>query len=145
LGDRAQAHNSSDYATCVYAQGKTMKSASDPAAMPEEKRAIAPGASPTLALTDCVEIDSNFVQLPGFPGTDARPEPATVRWVADLRCPSCGLIKRKVQLEPFGRKILQCPDCDIRRWDRNDLIEAVIVLLSLPILIAIAFLAFHIR
>jgi hypothetical protein len=120
-----------------------MKSPRDPL-MQQEKRATALSASLTNTLTECVELDFSPTRSPGFPETEAGQFHGTVRWAPDLCCSSCGLMRRKVYLEPFDREILQCPDCDLGRLDRNDLMEGVIVLLSVPILIAIIFLALHI-
>jgi hypothetical protein len=117
-----------------------MESTSEPARMPE-----APGAGVTNALRDHIEIDFNSMQQPQSLKTEASHIHTDVLWIPDVRCPSCHLTRRTVRFEPFGREILQCPDCDRCRLDGDDLMEAAIVLLSLPILISIAFLALHIQ
>lgn len=34
-------------------------------------------------------------------------------WIPNLNCPACGSDRSEVRLERFGRKLLQCLDCDI--------------------------------
>jgi 2-polyprenyl-3-methyl-5-hydroxy-6-metoxy-1,4-benzoquinol methylase len=95
-----------------------------PASMPEKKVAAAPGAGLAKALRDYLEIDFNSMRAPGFLEKEASQIHTNVTnvdrgqgWIPNLHCPSCGSSRRKVRIERFGRKVLQCLDCDLGYMD----------------------------
>lgn len=101
-----------------------MKTANDPASMPKQERTAAHGASLTKAMSDYIEIDFNSMRPPGFLEKEASQIHTNVRnvdrgqgWIPNLNCPSCGSSRRKVRIERFDRKVLQCLDCDLGYMD----------------------------
>ncbi len=72
------------------------------------------------ALRNYLSIDLDAMRPVGFLDQEAEQIQTTVGnvnrgrgWMPNHTCPTCGSRRRAVRLERFGRKILQCLDCDI--------------------------------
>ena len=101
-----------------------MRSTNDPAWMSDEERATAPSTSLTKALSDYIDIDFSAMRPPGFLEKEATQIYTNVTnvdrgrgWIPNHDCPACRSSRRKVRLERFGRKIMQCLDCDLGYMD----------------------------
>jgi 2-polyprenyl-3-methyl-5-hydroxy-6-metoxy-1,4-benzoquinol methylase len=74
----------------------------------------------TEALRDYLNIDINAMRPVGFLEKEGAQIRATVAnvdngrgWIPNLTCPSCGSTRRTALFERFGRKVMQCLDCDV--------------------------------
>lgn len=99
-------------------------SMTDPARIPNEEQTAASGASLTKALSDYIEIDFNSMRPPGFLEKEATQIHTNVSnvdcghgWIPNVHCPACRSARRTVRLERFGRKVMQCLDCDVGYMD----------------------------
>jgi 2-polyprenyl-3-methyl-5-hydroxy-6-metoxy-1,4-benzoquinol methylase len=78
----------------------------------------------TKALSDYIDIDFSAMRPPGFLEKEATQIYTNVTnvdrahgWIPNPNCPACGSNRRKVRLERFNRKVMQCLDCDLGYMD----------------------------
>jgi hypothetical protein len=76
------------------------------------------------ALSNYLSIDFDAMRPIGFLNKEADQIKTTVAnvdrgngWVANPNCPACGSNRREARLERFGRKVMQCLDCDLGYMD----------------------------
>ena len=101
-----------------------MRSTNEPARMSDEERATPLSASLTKALNDYIDIDFSAMRPPGFLEKEATQIYTNVTnvdrgrgWIPNHNCPACRSSRRKVRFERFGRKIMQCLNCDLGYMD----------------------------
>jgi 2-polyprenyl-3-methyl-5-hydroxy-6-metoxy-1,4-benzoquinol methylase len=92
--------------------------------VPDQEREAGASGGLTKALSDYIEIEFNSMRPRGFLEKEATQIHTNVAnvdrghgWIPNDNCPACGSSRREVRLERFGRKVMQCLDCDLGYMD----------------------------